>query len=212
MALSTYADLQAAVADWLERSDLAVRTPDFIALAEAQINRVLRQREMMRRSIALISDPFSAVPNDFLEARVLILSDGEEQWELAPATPEQIAGFATAGQVGRPRFWSQVGGEFRYYPAPDRAYAATLQYFCKAPPLTNAAPTNWLLSNHPDVLLFGALKEAGPFLQDAERTATFETKYRTALAEIRDAERAPVGRLRVEPALMDAAGRNIITD
>lgn len=212
MGLSTYSELQAAVADWLERSDLVARTPDFIALAEAQINRALRQREMMRRSTAVISDPFSAVPIDLAEARLITLSDGAEEWELAPATPEQIGGFATGGAIGRPRFWSLVGGEFRYYPAPDRSYEARLLYLRKTPPLTSAAPTNWLLTNHPDVLLFGALKEAGPFLQDPDRTATFEAKYRTALAEVKEAERSPVGRLRVEPALMHSTRHNIIHD
>ncbi len=211
MALSTYADLQAAVAEWLERSDLSARIPDFIALAEVQINRALRQREMMRRASAIISEPFSAAPDDLAEARLITLSDGNGEWELAPATPDQIASFAVIGEVGRPRFWSLVGTEFRYYPAPDGSYAARLLYYGRTPSLTNAAPTNWLLANHPDVLLFGALKEAGPFLEDADRTATFEAKYRTALAEVRAAERLPVGRLRAEPALMSAAHTNNIT-
>lgn len=210
MALSTYSDLQAAVADWLERSDLAARIPDFIALAEAQINRALRQREMVRRASAVISDPFSEAPEDLAEARFITLSDGDSVWDLSPATPEQIAGLALSGAVGRPRFWSLVGREFQYHPAPDASYTANLLYLCRTPSLTNATPTNWLLAKHPDVLLFGALKEAGPFLQDPDRTATFEAKYRTALSEVRESERVPQGNLRVEPGLLSAARHNNI--
>ena len=39
MALDNYANLKDAVADWLDRSDLDSRIPDFISLAEARVNR-----------------------------------------------------------------------------------------------------------------------------------------------------------------------------
>ena len=38
MALATYSDLKASVADFLNRTDLTSTIPDFIALAEADIN------------------------------------------------------------------------------------------------------------------------------------------------------------------------------
>jgi hypothetical protein len=42
MAISTYAELQTAVANWLDRDDLTARIPEFITLAEAKIRRVAR--------------------------------------------------------------------------------------------------------------------------------------------------------------------------
>ena len=45
MALTSYAELQQAIADWLERADLVARIPDFIALFEAAANRRLRVRQ-----------------------------------------------------------------------------------------------------------------------------------------------------------------------
>ena len=50
MALGTFTELKDAIADWLDRSDLTARIPDFIALAEARINRELRIRPMEVRS------------------------------------------------------------------------------------------------------------------------------------------------------------------
>lgn len=200
MTLSTYAELKSAVADWLERSDLAARIPDFIRLAEAQINRALREREMTRRATAVITDPSSAAPPDLLEVRTLTLSLGADTWRLTPMPPEALCD-EPANQTGRPRFWSLVGDEFRYHPAPGHAYTATLTYFVRLPPLSDAAPSNWLLNEHPDIYLFAALKEAAPFLRDAQLTATFETKYRTALEEVRQARRTNVGPLRTEQGL-----------
>ena len=46
MAISNYSELQTAVANWLDRDDLTARIPEFIALAEARFNRVLRLRSM----------------------------------------------------------------------------------------------------------------------------------------------------------------------
>jgi len=46
MAISTFAELKTAAANWLDRSDLTDRIPEFIALAEARFNRILRIRDM----------------------------------------------------------------------------------------------------------------------------------------------------------------------
>ena len=45
MAITTYAELQAAAAAWLIRGDLTARIKEFIALAEARLNRVVRKRQ-----------------------------------------------------------------------------------------------------------------------------------------------------------------------
>ena len=46
MAISNYTELNTAVANWLDRDDLTDRIPEFIALAEARFNRLLRIRAM----------------------------------------------------------------------------------------------------------------------------------------------------------------------
>lgn len=44
--ITNYADLQAAIANWLARADLTDQIPTFIALAEARLNRDLRLASM----------------------------------------------------------------------------------------------------------------------------------------------------------------------
>ena len=46
MAITNYTELQSALADYLIRSDLTARIPDFIALCEGRLNRTLRVRDM----------------------------------------------------------------------------------------------------------------------------------------------------------------------
>ena len=67
MAISTKAELHTAVANWLNRSDLTSRISEFIVLAEAQLNRLLRTREMLTRSTTSTADQYVSLPTDFLE-------------------------------------------------------------------------------------------------------------------------------------------------
>ena len=83
--LTTYAGLQAAIADWLGRDDLAERIPVFVALAEKRMNRELRLRCMERRAEAEVLKGQSAVPlpwkrqqgdwDVFMEMRDLVWMD-----------------------------------------------------------------------------------------------------------------------------------------
>ena len=49
MAVTTYAELQTALDNWLARTDLQSRHPEFIALAEARMNRELETRGQAKR-------------------------------------------------------------------------------------------------------------------------------------------------------------------
>ena len=54
MSITTYAELKSAIANWLLRDDLTSVIPDFIALAEADMNRAIRHWRMEKRSTAEI--------------------------------------------------------------------------------------------------------------------------------------------------------------
>ena len=49
MAIGTYGDLKLAVKDWLDNDTLVNKTDDFILLAEARFNRILRDPQMEAR-------------------------------------------------------------------------------------------------------------------------------------------------------------------
>ncbi len=53
MAISTYAELQTATANWLDRTDLSSRIPEFIDLAEATFNRTIRNHRMITKMIRI---------------------------------------------------------------------------------------------------------------------------------------------------------------
>lgn len=200
MAITTYAELQTAIADWLNRSDLTARIPDFITLAETRINRELRAREQQVIATANVDTPFFALPGDFLEFKSFRITDtGGNAYELMLATPEQISAALAENSVSNtPRFVTIIGDQFQLWPSPDQLYVGSLAYVRKVPALSDAAPTNWLLTDAPDVYLYGSLMSAGPFLRDSEALVTFKTLFDEALEAIRTADKPVVGVLRTE--------------
>ena len=200
MAITTYSELQSAVADWLNRSDLAARIPDFITLAETRINRDLRTREQQVIATANVDTPFFAIPGDFLEFKSFRIADATgNAFELMLATPEQISEALTESSVSStPQFVTIIGDQFQIWPAPAQSYVGTLAYVRKVPALSDANPTNWLLSSAPDVYLYGSLMSAGPFLRDSEALVTFKTLFDEALEAIRVGDKPVVGVLRTE--------------
>lgn len=200
MAISTYSELQSAVADWLNRSDLTARIPDFISLAETRINRVLRSREMGAIATANIDTQFFAIPADFLEFKSFRITDtGGSAYELMLATPEQVSeALADSATPNTPLFVTIIGDQFQVWPAPAQSYVGTLAYVRKVPALSTGAPTNWLLTDAPDVYLYASLMSAAPYLRDPEALATFKTLFDEALEEIRTGDKPVVGTLRTE--------------
>ena len=74
MALTTYATLQTAIGDWLNRADLTSVIPDLITLAEAQFQRQIRHRKQITRSTATLDQRYNATPADWIQSVSLILT------------------------------------------------------------------------------------------------------------------------------------------
>lgn len=189
MALTTYAELKTSIGDWLNRSDLTSVIPDFISLAEAQIERTLRARQMIVRANASFDAQYGAVPSDFLETKSLKLTSTNPQTPLEflsiDALDQKAAEYTASG---KPRFFGVVGGQLRIVPTPDSTYTTELTYYAKLSKLSTSNTSNWLLSSSPDIYLYGSLLQAAPYLQDDARIQTWATLYERALNDLQTAD------------------------
>ena len=189
MALSTYAELRTSIADWLNRSDLSATIPDFISLAEAQVERTLRTRQMIVRANASLDAQYGTVPSDFLEVKSLKLTSTNPPTPLSfmsiDALDQQSSSYTASG---KPKFFGVVGNQLRIQPTPDGTYTAELTYYAKLTKLSNSVTSNWLLASSPDIYLYGALLQAAPYLQDDARIQTWATLYERALNDLRTAD------------------------
>jgi len=189
MALTTYTELKASIADWLNRSDLTATIPDFISLAEAQIERTLRTRQMLTKTTLTIDAEFESTQSDFLETRALKLTSTNPVTPLSFMTMDALDEEATKFTAsGRPKFFGVVGTQFRFVPTPDATYTAEIVYFAKLEKLSASVATNFLLTSSPDIYLYGSLLQAAPYLQDDARIQTWATLYERGLNDLQVAD------------------------
>ena len=182
MALGNYTELQASVADFLNRSDLTSVIPDFITLAEAELNRTLRVREMSVRTQAPIDSQYVKLPDDFLGMRNIdLLTD--------PVTPmtyknlQNLDVHRASDATGKPIYYSIMQNNIEFSPVPDGDYTIEIVYYQKVPPLS-VNSTNWLLTDHPDAYLYGTLMHSAPYLQADERIGVWAGKYQQVIQQI----------------------------
>ncbi len=182
MGLSTFSELKSSVADWLNRSDLTSVIPDFITLAEAQLNRELRHYKMHNKATANIETQYSATPSDWLQSIRFHLNDSSKTL-LKQTSPEEIAKLRDEADntSGKPQYYSHVGDLIEVYPSPDVTYTGELLYYQQIPSLSDSNTTNWLLTMSPDLYLYGALLQASPYLQNDERMAVWGSAYQGAI-------------------------------
>ena len=182
MAITTYAELKTAIANWLNRDDLTSVIPDFITLTEAQLNRSIRHWRMEKRVETTLDEQYENLPSDFMETLELTLTDGDMLTLISTADMQRRKRDTIA--TGKPRFYRVSSDQFEFYPAPDGDYTLSLQYYGKTPALSDSNTSNWMLEYAPDLYLYGSLLQAAPYLGEDQRLQVWGNLYTAAFQEI----------------------------
>ncbi len=185
MSFTSYSNLQTTIAGYLARSDLTTQIPDFIRLAETRLRRDLRIRQMLKSvtTSTVASDSTVELPSDFLEVRDLVINGSPPQ-PLNYASPSAFSRNTRTWESGKPLDYTVLANDFQLAPVPDAVYTVKMLYFAAPPFLSDTNTSNVFLANTPDVLLYGALLEAEPYLMNDARINTWGTMFDRALASI----------------------------
>jgi hypothetical protein len=189
LSITTYSELQAAVQNWLHRSDsgLTNRVPEFIALCEAKYNRKLRISPMESRNASFtVSAQYATLPTDFLEVRSIQIT-GDTGRQLEYLTPNDMRARYRDSNTNVPKYYTVIAGSFEFAPVPNGTYNAELIYFAPIAALSNSNTTNWMLTNNPDIYLYGALMEAAPFMKNPD-LQTWAALFTAAMKDVQDAD------------------------
>jgi hypothetical protein len=219
MSLTTYSGLSTGVFSRLNRTADATDFDVALELARAEINRRLALfpvRPMHTIATATLTSEYEATPTDILDVDNLAIGDDP----LVATMPQNLQAMAEADSTtGQPKYYTQVGTQFRFYPAPDTSYTLTLTYWATVPALTSTATTNWLSLAHPDVYFHGVLAHLYQQYFDEKNAEVHGGLFDAALQKVLDAyphrqDRAP---LKTDislrwPASGQWVGYNITTD
>lgn len=175
MAITTYGELKTAMANWLNRADLEQRIPEFIALATATLNKVIRDTRMATTANITASTGvrYASVPSDMLEP--IFVTDGtDEDATLEQVSVQQLTWLRKRMSArGVVRFYAIVGRRIEFCPTPTAGATLEMSYYQAITALSADGDANWVLTYHPDIYLYTALLHSAPFLKDEEKTALF---------------------------------------
>jgi len=179
MALDTYVNLKASIRNWSHRNDMPDSLiDDFIDLAETAMWQLLELRDMSTRTtLTTDGDRFLALPTDYIKFRRVSILIGGRVEDVKYATPESMRVINTSGQ---PRFFT-VTSEIEFDRTPDTNYSVEVVYFSELTPLSDAAPTNAVLTRFPDVYLSGALHYLFNFGNFTEESQNYLVKFSDAI-------------------------------
>lgn len=191
----TFGELQTVVADWLNRGDLTATIPTLIKMAQLQIERKYNFKYMEKKTTSLVvSGGLVTVPSDYKEVKYFhVIVDGEHI-KLHKAVDRYIWGIYpySTDQSGRPEMYALTEGRTKFLlrPYPDTNYSYELLYYAFSPVLSDPSDTNFLTNYAYDVLIYGALEHAAPYIKDDERVAVWKMKRDEALRDLFNQEAA----------------------
>lgn len=176
-----WSGLQMSIAAYLERDDLSDRIPDFIALAEARFRREITRTEQ-ETTVTLPG----ALPADCDSVRAIYLSDTPTA-TLEQVSPAELRSRYSGPDTGRPLVFALIADQIILGPVSSASYTAFLTYSRKIPALSSTVTTNWLLTDHPDLYLFGSLLHAEFYGWNDDRLPIIKSAVDESIAEINDA-------------------------
>lgn len=200
MAISNYAELKAALSTWADRDYSDEEAETFIQLAEATLNRELSAVETKAEIEAAAGSRSIDISNyKVIHPLSVFIMDGSDERQVIQSHDSQMP---YEMRSGIPRFWSIDGDRLYFDCMLDADYAVRMNYVGRFA-LSDEAPTNALLANHPDIYLAACLVWGGMYdLSDA-----VINRYSAALDVFVKShkllrEQAMRGRLTVDPALV----------
>ena len=192
MAISTYAELQTAVQNWLNRTDadMVARAVELIALAEAKL-KVDEDIWTVTKTTLALATAEVALPSAYREMKYLYLDSDTARGELELRTAPELAEVRSRNATGIPRYFAVHKNEdastktLLLAPTPDGSYTAQFWYKAGIAVLSDTNTTNWLLTNYPNLYLYAALLESAPYLRDDERILLWQGMYDDGVNRLR---------------------------
>lgn len=173
LAFDNYTDLQDAIADWMDRSDLTGSAPSMIALAESRMRRELVPCLSETTATVSCAAGVGALPADF-GTLIRVVYGTRTLDNVSP-----VGGTDIFTEYTEPYGYSVEAGALRLWPAVTQN--VTLLYQPTIPFLSAAQISNSVLQSHPDVYFFGAMLFAEGYVANDNRASLFKNLWDEAI-------------------------------
>jgi hypothetical protein len=202
----TFTTLQQDVRRYLERgttyaSDPVVfeQIPRLINLAERRIARELKVQGFINVVSGTLQSGVSvyAKPDRWRDTVSINIGTGAQNNTrkvlFARAYEYLLSYWPDRTATAQPEYYSEY--DYTHWllaPTPDADYPFEVLYYELPPLLDDAVQTNWLTEYAPQLLLYGTLLEATPFLKNDERIPVWQNMYDRAAAMLNGEDLAKI--------------------
>lgn len=205
--ITNYTELKAAIPVWMYRDDMLpdVQAAEFIQLAEGRLNReldtvstdstltgVVGSRRIDISSLSLETPVALHIKENGVETQIGLSGEGT---------------FPYTDTNGKPSIWGIEGDNIDFNCPCDQAYSFRLTYYQRFA-LSDGAPTNWLLTNHPDIYFAAAMVWGKARTRDIQSVVYWRDLLTAELPKLKKLiARSKIGPVRLDPML--TAGNNL---
>lgn len=190
MAIDTYNNLVQAVYDWVKKETddqflTTTRLNNCISLAEGEINRRLRMREMRTYSPLNITASVAEydLPDAFRRVDTVYYADLSGVINFKPKNEFQDEGLQLS--AGKPSSYYLNSATITLGPIPDAEYQIILGYYGAITGLSSIVTTNPLLLRYPDLYFFAVLKQVYILLEDKEQERDMDSRFEKVINEVK---------------------------
>ncbi len=194
----TFGQLKSKVLAYLNRTDLIDIVGDFINIAMRKLEKdnsaFGNWKCMEKRKQTVTNEQYISIPTGYKEPIWFSVIENNLYYPIKKVSQLDILeNVYDSTQKGRPLYYATIYAtqEFLLIPAPDKEYTFELYYYGYTPDLVDDSDTNWWTENAWEVLLYGALLEAEPYLYgDEKRIILWKSMFDDVLTRLRKAEQA----------------------
>lgn len=190
MSISSYAELQTAVANWVHRSDLTTLIPDFIMMGEKRIFREVRCRVMESTLSGTTASGVIAVPSDYLGLKVAYITGSPYKKLTAASVNQMYDQYPLRSGSGTPQKIAREASNFIFGPFPSDGLNLGGVYYSKPTSIQSSA--NALFIDNPDLYLMAALCESAPYTK-SDNLPTWEAKFQSIVDSLNEESRDEEG-------------------
>ena len=202
----TFTTLQQDVRRYLERgatyaSDPVVyeQIPRLINLAERRIARELKVQGLINvvTGTLTVGQSVYSKPDRWRDTVSINIGTGNQNNTrkvlFSRAYEYLLSYWPDRTQTEQPVFYSDYDYDhWLIAPTPDAAYPFEILYYELPPLLDDEVQTNWLTEYAPQLILYGTLLEATPFLKNDERIGVWQQMYDRAAAMLNGEDLAKI--------------------
>ena len=140
----TYDELKTNI-ETLNRSDLTDQLDFFIDATEAEFNRRLRNKDMIKRATATADAQYMSLPTDWLEAINVEITSNDFR-PLFQQSIESLDVYRKSNNnvTGQPVYYALVDNTIELAPTPDTSYTLQLTYYGTIDALSSSNTTNFI--------------------------------------------------------------------